>query len=1739
MFRIQLTSNTPTKNPVAEKVILVDNFDKLKIQASQKFKIKPNKIRLFVAKPLINAKLGTEIIDDNQFQIIVCNDMLLSVSNNEDFKRKILSQSTEQISEDMLSKLKYPPRYPYPSKHDDIVLSNESIENIKLGCDYVDESDEIIMSLADTKSTNNIKEFNGLFPILRGNVLHLIKRIVSTNNKIKIIEENGYISFDYDDNMIFPFTHSWDDALLKECRGLIISSVTGKVLARRFHKFFNIGEKEEFETGVFNNCVAYEKLDGKLITPILRDDKKLIWATRKLRDFEVEEFIKSSNVDYTNFSLNKIIEGVTPIFEYLSNSLPIGIISYSCKNLILIALRNNETGEYISVESERNNVYNVPIVNKVNFENTNDMIEKARKLISKEGFVIYTNSGQIYKCKSKWYMNMVNSQSSGQKMFLSTFVKESKTIKNIPKNKIFVFAIQNYDDEIAEVCHYLLENHKKKEITELKNFIQIVQKNMLLLETELNEWINSSFKLVQTKEAILEAGKNAGWNVNLLNNIFEKKDVMTKLKLFLIQFAVCNKIDILTELLDIDWDSENCKINNENIVMSNLSVDYTFDQINCLNENIIDHVLKKYLQKKISNVFGYKNINSDTIINFHNTYVGNEGKLIGMYESIAEQYNINDLRIDIQDKRKEYSKHYGNDEYVNLLVQSGKREEKSISHAGILIPTNSDFKFSDIVNAMKQSFESNSLVKLRRKVSILKYKIFCDLDGVLVDFDKGVHELTGKPISLQTPQKMWQRIANYSNFFEDLDPTSYGIEMWKEIINISHQIPTILTGVTSGKKYEDGKREWVKKHLKNDNDINDINVIVCNSSDKYKYASINHILIDDRLEMGRPWIANGGIFIHHINPNRTLHKLRELFDCEQTKKHHLDFVETDELDDYKNDCQIEFIVDNWEEITDNIISLDSEWKYNDQNCQISIIQIATRTKVYIVDLINCSKIVSEQLTELLNNEAITKICFGLSEDESNRIGTDIKNVFDIQEILTNSFDNFNKCNIPSLELSTNLILKKKLNKSKEISLSNWNKRPLDENQIKYASNDVTVLFELYDNLIENQLIKDYHNKHIFNEKTVTIKKNREEIKTEIPVKIHSVGIFVSPNSKEELIKNISMNFKNIQSNYVLLQLFPIKNIVDNLGVGKTVQFKITKIIKYSSIQVGLCEFKNMIGHLLISSDSQLIDYNKIYNVDETSNDEIICNFNLFGIIGIYAQQISDDLITLTENVRKKILYFKENAQPCENLKFKAGELSGIERSIIHEYAKNNNMESHSTGKPTDRQLILTMKRKTDNSMIKELINEDSILKQKITNSLQYSVMTIIENNQNNTLTKYYDVAIDSDNNNLIINNKKLENALNYSNKLIILRGLPGSGKSFVTNCNNFLNAKICSADDYFYKGDKYQFNENELSNAHNYCYNLCVEYLHNKKNTIIIDNTNSTLKEFKKYIDAGNSYNYMIIVLELKCNNTEQAIKFNERCVHGVPIKTELIMFNRWEKYDKSYTVKPFEENKKNKLVNQKSLNSWLSDNKLIHTSKFKNKSHMIMAVGNQPIMFLDICNKLYEEFCQKYSDAIDNEENLYIMEYCSRFPKFKFVVDFDYVDENELSKEEIFNFGIKLQQILISFGYIPDVYIIGNIYEKEGKIKSGLHFRCPNCLVSLEEAQNISNKYVELLTYNFHTKNWLNIVDTTIYKENCGIRMFGSKKANTNVRHKLLLILNENGEEVINDFTTYELVKILSIYNK
>lgn len=140
--------------------------------------------------------------------------------------------------------------------------------------------------------------------------------------------------------------------LRRECRGIIFSNITGKVLRRPFHKFFNVNERTETQLSVLDftkNHTVYEKLDGSMICPFFdpNNNNEIYWGTKMCApDFHelVSNFI-ADKPKYLDFACNMLSKNITPIFEYCSRKKKI-VIDYPEDNLVLLAMRDMKSGRY-------------------------------------------------------------------------------------------------------------------------------------------------------------------------------------------------------------------------------------------------------------------------------------------------------------------------------------------------------------------------------------------------------------------------------------------------------------------------------------------------------------------------------------------------------------------------------------------------------------------------------------------------------------------------------------------------------------------------------------------------------------------------------------------------------------------------------------------------------------------------------------------------------------------------------------------------------------------------------------------------------------------------------------------------------------------------------------------------------------------------------------------------------------------------------------------------------------------------------------------------------------------------------------------------------------------------------------------------------------------------------------------------------------------------------------------------
>ncbi|KAI9555738.1 hypothetical protein GHT06_018253 [Daphnia sinensis] len=124
---------------------------------------------------------------------------------------------------------------------------------------------------------------------------------------------------------------------------------------------------------------------------------------------------------------------------------------------------------------------------------------------------------------------------------------------------------------------------------------------------------------------------------------------------------------------------------------------------------------------------------------------------------------------------------------------------------------------------------------------------------------------------------------------------------------------------------------------------------------------------------------------------------------------------------------------------------------------------------------------------------------------------------------------------------------------------------------------------------------------------------------------------------------------------------------------------------------------------------------------------------------------------------------------------------------------------------------------------------------------------------------------------------------NQEKILIIMRGVPGSGKSYLAHQLKG-NGVVLSADDYFinYQG-QYVFDRNLLGVAHESNQKRANEELQKGTNPVIIDNTNLEAWEMQPYVIMALRYNYSIELIEPETPWREDVRILSQKNIHRVP----------------------------------------------------------------------------------------------------------------------------------------------------------------------------------------------------------------------------------------------------------------
>jgi hypothetical protein len=175
-------------------------------------------------------------------------------------------------------------------------------------------------------------------------------------------------------------------------------------------------------------------------------------------------------------------------------------------------------------------------------------------------------------------------------------------------------------------------------------------------------------------------------------------------------------------------------------------------------------------------------------------------------------------------------------------------------------------------NKNKDPFGINAYARElgRLNEKVMDYKIYCDMDGVLVDFESGYEKLTGIDLrgEFQKGDDFWDPISKAGvGFWAGLKWMPGGQELWDYIKPFD---PKLLSAPSREQSSRIGKAVWVKHKLPG------TKLILRYANQKKELATPESILIDDRQVNIDQWEAAGGVGILHTSASDTIRQLKKL-----------------------------------------------------------------------------------------------------------------------------------------------------------------------------------------------------------------------------------------------------------------------------------------------------------------------------------------------------------------------------------------------------------------------------------------------------------------------------------------------------------------------------------------------------------------------------------------------------------------------------------------------------------------------------------------------------------------------------------------------------------------------------------------------------------------------------------------------------------------------------------------------
>ncbi len=351
------------------------------------------------------------------------------------------------------------------------------------------------------------------------------------------IDDYVIIMFNYRlatyNDLLKPLPHIKPNLSGVELRGIsyVLDKKTGEVMNTyiMLNKFWNLNETLETQyDNIVNNYkikAIHNKEDGSMVRFIRLPNGKVLSKTKGSIDNEI--CIQCNKIYKENETINNLINwsldnDIVLIFEFVSPFNKI-VLDYNETKLILLKARDNNTGEYLSIDSllikfnqfkYGSNIHNYVMDYVVDdyeqYSSIDELIELSKTIIGIEGWVINlidNNSNDYFiKLKTKWYMDR-------HKLLTEDCTREDFIIGKILDETI--------DDMLAQLNDNDIEIKNK-----INNIDKVVKSHISNKINEVNQLLNeyNNKYINNRKDFAIKYSNNLNFK-HVMNIISGKKNI--------------------------------------------------------------------------------------------------------------------------------------------------------------------------------------------------------------------------------------------------------------------------------------------------------------------------------------------------------------------------------------------------------------------------------------------------------------------------------------------------------------------------------------------------------------------------------------------------------------------------------------------------------------------------------------------------------------------------------------------------------------------------------------------------------------------------------------------------------------------------------------------------------------------------------------------------------------------------------------------------------------------------------------------------------------------------------------------------------------------------------------------------------------------------------------------------------------------------------------------------------------